>query len=55
MSYSGSTGHDQNVQNESPASGSTPNDDVTSSSSQDGNPSDDSGPASPPESVKKIF
>jgi len=53
VSYSGSTGHDQNVQNESPTSGSTPNDDVTSSSPQDGNSSDDSRPTSPTESVKK--
>ncbi|XP_060837099.1 golgin subfamily A member 6-like protein 24 isoform X1 [Rhopalosiphum padi] len=48
----GSTGRDQNIQNESPTSGSTPNDDVTGSSSQDGNSPDDSGQSTPPEPEK---
>ncbi|XP_025415816.1 sarcalumenin isoform X2 [Sipha flava] len=52
VSYSGSTGHDQNTQNESPPSGSTPNDDVTGSSSQNGNPPDDSRPSTPSEPEK---
>jgi len=54
VSYSGSTGQDQNIHNESPTSGSTPNDDVTGSSSQDGNPPDDIRPSTPPEPVKII-
>lgn len=48
----GSTGRDQNIQNEIPTSGSTPNDDVTSSSSQDGNSPDDSRSSTPPEPEK---
>lgn len=52
MSYSGSTGHEQNVQNESPPSGSTPNDDAAGSSPQDGNPPNDSRPSTPTEPVK---
>jgi len=48
----GSTVHDQHIENENPTSGSTPNDDVTSSSSQDGNSPNDSRPSTPPESEK---
>lgn len=55
MSCSGSEGHDKNVQNESPASGSPPDDDVASSSAQDGNPPDDSRPSTPPEPVNNKF
>ncbi|VVC42378.1 Hypothetical protein CINCED_3A020672 [Cinara cedri] len=48
----GSTENHQTVQNESPTSGSTPNDDVTGSSSQDGNSPDDSRPSTPPQPEK---
>ncbi|XP_027840757.2 golgin subfamily A member 6-like protein 22 isoform X1 [Aphis gossypii] len=48
----GSTERDQNIQNEIPTSGSTPNDDVTGSSSQDGNSPNDSGQSTPPEPEK---
>lgn len=51
MSYSGSIENDQNIQNEIPTSGSTPNDDVTGTSSQDGNPPNDSRSSTPPEPV----
>jgi len=54
VSYSGSTGREQNIQNESPTSGSTPNDDVTGSSSQDGNSPDDSRSSTPPQQVNII-
>lgn len=53
MSYAGSTGHDQSVQDESPAIGSPSDDDVTGPSSQDGNPPNDSRQSAPPEPVKK--
>ena len=55
MSYAGSTGREQNIQNESPTSGSTPNDDVTSSSSQDGNSPDDSRSSTSSEPVKTMI
>ncbi|CAI6364358.1 unnamed protein product [Macrosiphum euphorbiae] len=48
----GSTERDHNIQNESPTSGSTPNDDVTGSSSQDGNSPDDSRSSTPPQPEK---
>ncbi|XP_060874907.1 trichohyalin-like isoform X1 [Metopolophium dirhodum] len=48
----GSTERDQNIQNESPTSGSPPNDDVTGSSSQDGNSPDDSRSSTPPQPEK---
>jgi len=54
VSYSGSTERDQNIQNESPTSGSTPNDDVAGSSSQDGNSPDDSRSSTPPQPVNII-
>ncbi|KAL4092376.1 hypothetical protein QTP88_026891 [Uroleucon formosanum] len=52
VSYSGSTGSEQNIQNESPTSGSTPNDDVTGSNSQDGDSPDDSRSSTPPQPEK---
>jgi len=53
--YSGSTEHDQKVEDENPTSGSTPNDDVAGSSSQDGDPPNDSRPSPPPETVSVRF